>query len=338
MKRPIEKKFWSWVPGVIISGIALFVLSRFVKFDELLVAIKKFTPVNIIVIIILIIIPLGFRALAWKSLLQEITFKDSFLMINEGYFLSNLIPRSGEIARIFLAKSTSGIDAFHSAAGIIFERGLDVIIAAGLFLSTLPLVIDMEWMRPMAFYLMIIFCSIIFGMVLAAIFSDRIENWLSNRSSRFQIIEKSIKPLLIRGIHGLAALAKPKNLLFGIFWILCSWILWTSLLFYALRIIDPAAPVWWAIFAEGVLALGIALPSAPASLGVYEGTMVIALSILGIDKNSALSTAIILHSLQILITSLLGIVGLAVHGLSLADVIKNISNRLKKKGEEVSNG
>ena len=117
---------------------------------NLLEAIKKFTPVNILVFIILIIFPLGFRALAWKSLLQEISFKDSFLMINEGYFLSNLIPRSGEIARIFLAKSTSGIDAFHSAAGIIFERGLDVVIAAGLFLSTLPLVIDLGWMQPMA--------------------------------------------------------------------------------------------------------------------------------------------------------------------------------------------
>ena len=338
MKRPIEKKFWSWIPGLIISGIALFILSRFIKFDELLEAIKKFTAVNVIVIIILIIVPLCFRALAWKSLLRDITFKNSFLMINEGYFLSNLIPRSGEIARIFLAKSTSGIDAFHSAAGIIFERGLDVVIAAGLFLSTLPLVIDMEWMRPMAFYLMLAFCSLIFGMVLVAFSLTGSKIGYQAGPPDGLLLKNPIKPLIIRGIHGLTSLAKPKNLLFGIFWILCSWILWTSLLFYALRIINPAAPVWWAIFAEGVLALGIALPSAPASLGVYEGTMVIALSVLGIDKNSALSTAIILHSLQILITSLLGIVGLAVHGLSLADVIKNISNRLKKKGEEVSNG
>lgn len=331
MKRLFGKKIWNWIPGVLVSGIALFVLSRFINFNELSAAIRKFTPVNVIVIIILILLPLCFRALAWKSFLREVTFKNSFLMVNEGYFLSNLIPRSGEVARIFLAKSTSGIDAFHSAAAIIFERGLDVVIAAGLFLSTLPLVIDMEWMRPMAFLLMIVFCSMIIGMVLVAIYADRLENWISNKPSRLSFIERSIKPVIIRAIHGLTSLAKPKNLLLGIFWILCSWFLWTSLLFYGLKIIDPNAPVWWAVFAEGVLALGIALPSAPASLGVYEGTMVIALSVLGIDNNSALSTAIILHSLQILITTLLGIAGLAVHGLSLADVIKNISNRLKKK-------
>ena len=336
MKKPIEKNIWSWVPGVLISGIALIVLSRFVNFGELLAAIKKFTPVNVIVFFILILIPLGFRALAWKSLLQEISLKDSFLMINEGYFLSNLIPRSGEIARIFLANSTSGINAFHSAAGIIFERGLDVVIAAGLFLSTIPFVVDLGWMRPLAFYLMIIFFSIIFGMMIIAINADKIEKWLAKRSYKFPLIEKSIKPVLIKGIHGLTALAKPKNLFFGVIWIVASWILWIGLLFYALWIIDPNVPLWWAIFAEGVLALGIALPSAPASLGVYEGTMVVAFSILGIEKNSALSTAIILHSLQILITSLLGIVGLSIHGLSLAEVIKNISSRLKKKGGEVS--
>lgn len=337
MKKPIDKKFWSWVPGILISGIALFVLSRFINIIELTEALKKFTVINIIIFIILIIIPLGFRALAWKSLLQEISLRDSFLMINEGYFLSNLIPRSGEIARIFLARSTSGINAFHSAAGIIFERGLDVVIAAGLFLSTIPLVVDLGWLRPLAFYLMIFFCGVIFGMMLVAINAERIEKWLENRSYKFTLIEKKLKPLLIKGIHGLTALAKPKNLVIAVIWIIGSWILWIGLLYYAIRIIDPAAPLWWAVFAEGVLALGIALPSAPASLGVYEGTMVVALSILGIDKNSALSTAIILHSLQILITSLLGIVGLSVHGLSLADVIKNISNRLKKKSEEMSN-
>ena len=150
-------------------------------------------------------------------------------------------------------------------------------------------------------------------------------------------MKSQLNLLLIKGIKGLTSLAKPKNLLIGVIYIVASWILWVSLLYYALRIIEPAAPIWWAIFAEGVLALGIALPSAPASLGVYEGTMVVALSILGIDKNSALSSAIILHSLQILITSLIGIIGLSAHGFTLTEIINKISNRLKKKSEETGN-
>ena len=174
-------------------------------------------------------------------------------------------------------------------------------------------------------------------MLLVAINAIRIKAWLSERTFKLVFFERSIKPLLIKGIHGLTTLANPKNLIFGVFWILCSWFFWIGLLFYVLRIIEPDAPIWWAIFAEGVLALGIALPSAPASLGVYEGTMVIALSILGIDKNSALSTAIILHSLQILATSLIGIIGLSVQGITLVEIINTISNRWKKKREETDN-
>ena len=337
MKKLNDKKFWRWAPGILVSGIAFIILSKFININDLTQSIHKFTIINIIVFVILIIIPFGFRALAWESLLQDISFKDSFLIINEGYFLNNLIPRSGEIARIFLAKSITGISAFQSAASIIFERGLDVVIASGLFLSTIPLVVDLGWLRPIAITLIVIFCGVILGMVLVAINSGKIEIWLRERIFKNKLLQNSIKPLLIKGIHGLTALTKPKNLIFGLIWILIAWIFWTGLLFYALRIIEPGAPIWWAIFAEGVLALGIALPSAPASLGVYEGTMVVAFSILGIDKNTALSTAIILHSIQILITSIIGIIGLSMHGLSPVEIINTISNRLKKKGEETGN-
>jgi uncharacterized protein (TIRG00374 family) len=337
LKKPADQKFWRWVPGILISVIALFILSKFVNLSELIQEIRKYTLINIIIFVILIIIPLGFRGLAWKSLLKEISFKDSFLVINEGYFLNNLIPRSGEIARIFLSKSISGVSAFHSAASMIFERGMDIVIAAGLFLSTMPLVVDLGWMRNLAIVLIVMFCGVILGMLLVAANAKKIEAWLIVREFKIIFFEKQIKPLLINGIHGLTALTKPKNLIYGVFWILAAWFLWIGLLFYAIRIIEPSAPIWWAIFAEGVLALGIALPSAPASLGVYEGTMVVAFSILGIDKNSALSTAIILHSLQILITSLIGIIGLSVQGFTVVEIINSISNRWKKKGEETGN-
>lgn len=301
--------------------------------DELSSTLKKFSLENIFIFFILIIVPLAFRALAWKNLLQEASFKDSFLMINEGYFLNNLIPRSGEIARVFFANSICKISGFHSAAAIIFERGLDIIIAASLFLSTISFVIDLDWLQPFALALIIIFLCAIFGILILSANALKVKTWLENNQSSLGFVEKKLKPIVIKGIVGISGFANPKNLIKSIFWIICSWVFWVGLLVYALRLINPEAPVWWAIFAEGVLALGIAMPSAPASLGVYEGTMVIALSILGIEKTEALSTAIILHSLQIIITSLIGIIGLSVHGLSLIGVINTISNSLKKNNK-----
>ncbi len=108
MKKPIGKKFWRWIPGIVISGIALFILSRFIDIDELYKAIGQYSAVNIIIVIILIILPLGLRALAWKSLLQDISFKDSFLMINEGYFLITLFLDQGRLPGYSWQKVSQG--------------------------------------------------------------------------------------------------------------------------------------------------------------------------------------------------------------------------------------
>ena len=211
---------------------------------------------------------------------------------------------------------------------------MDVIIAASLFLSTISFVIDLEWLQPIAIILIIIFLFSILGILVLARNANKVKAWLENHQSKFRFVEKTVKPIFINGTMGISAFANPANLVKGVFWIICSWVLWVGLLVYALRLINPDAPIWWAIFTEGVLALGIAMPSAPASLGVYEGTMVIALSILGVERTEALSTAIILHSLQILITSSIGIIGLYLQGFSLIEVTNVISNRLKKNSQK----
>ena len=48
----------------------------------------------------------------------------------------------------------------------------------------------------------------------------------------------------------------------------------------------PEAPYWWILFVLGVVSLGAALPSAPASLGVFEGSIVAALALLGLGGPS----------------------------------------------------
>ena len=68
--------------------------------------------------------------------------------------------------------------------------------------------------------------------------------------------------------------------------------------------------------------MGIALPSAPAALGVYEATIVGALVLLGIPASTGtgLAFAITLHAMQFVITAILGLIGLAQDGRSLAEL------------------
>ena len=125
----------------------------------------------------------------------------------------------------------------------------------------------------------------------------------------------------------MALLNRPRDIALAFLLILLTWLIWTLMLFYGIRIIVPDAPFWWSVFAEGVLALGIAVPSAPASLGVYEGTMVAALSVFGINTSQALSLAVVLHFLQILVTSLIGVYGLFIQGHSITGMIGKIRSK-----------
>jgi uncharacterized membrane protein YbhN (UPF0104 family) len=97
--------------------------------------------------------------------------------------------------------------------------------------------------------------------------------------------------------------------------------------------IAPGAPVWWAMFADSLLALGVAIPSAPAGLGVYEAAMVLALTILGIAQPTALAIAIILHFTQFGITAVFGFWGILRERQSLSTLFSDIQIQQTKPTE-----
>jgi len=91
--------------------------------------------------------------------------------------------------------------------------------------------------------------------------------------------------------------------------------------------IAPNAHYWWGIFTDAVLALGIAIPSAPAALGTFEAAIVGALTILGINETLGLGYAITLHFIQFVVTGVLGMIGLLRQGRSLGALFKDLRNR-----------
>jgi uncharacterized membrane protein YbhN (UPF0104 family) len=59
-----------------------------------------------------------------------------------------------------------------------------------------------------------------------------------------------------------------------------------------------------------VLAFGIALPSSPGAVGVYEAALVGALALCGVASADALAFAVAAHGLSFAVTSICGLVAL----------------------------
>lgn len=70
-------------------------------------------------------------------------------------------------------------------------------------------------------------------------------------------------------------------------------------------------------------ALGMAMPSSPGAVGVFEAAVIFGLGIFGVDKELALAIGLLIHMIQYIPTTVSGLMVLARSGLSLKVIRKS---------------
>ena len=313
-----------WLPGVIISLVALVILLTFSKWNwtDLIQSWQAFRWPTLAGILGLSVLSLVVRAALWRTLLEErTTLTHSFFIINIGYMLNNLFPlRMGEIGRAVFMGGATRLSPFHVLSTIVIERAFDLVMAAILLLSTLPLALGQDWMRPVATVTLVVVIGMLVVLFLMARYRERVHQISIRLGQRWGLVQKYIIPQVDALLEGLQALTSPRRFLLVLFWVVLNWTNWVLIYYVGILAIAPHAPLWWAMFADSVLALGVAIPSAPAALGVYEASMVAALSLLGVAYTSALAYAFLMHFIQFVITAIFGFWGLAREGKSLTNL------------------
>ena len=330
-----SKNSWKrWLPGLVVSGVVIYVLFRLIDVDTFLLALKKTNYLHVGIAFCLMVLANFSRAAAWRELLgRKVSLMDAFYIVNEGYLLNQIIPRSGEIGRALLVNSVVEMNFFQVFSTIIIERALDLSIAAVMFLSTIGNALTLDWIVPVA---ITVLCVVLTGFLFlfwAIKKKDTVEGWLDRTDQKSGFFQKHISPNLKAILNGAEVIQDPKRVLLAVFWIMVCWLLWVSVSYILLIGFVGKPPFWWAIFIQSVLAFGIALPSAPAGLGVYEGTLVAALTVFSVEKETALSFAIIMHAVQLVTIATLGIISLAIKGNSLGMLLNKVVDRLRKKKE-----
>lgn len=328
-----ERNWLKWIPGIFVSLIIIIILLKFVNLEDLKAALTSFSFEAIVLIILLVIMSLVARSLAWQAMIgRKARFQDSFFAVSVSYMLNNVIPRSGEIGKAILMGTSSGLGTLYVLSTVVVERALDLAIAAGMFLSTLPLALKMESLKPIAIFMLVIVGIGLIILFIMANNKERVNTLVSTIGEKNRLVAKYLVPGLDSLLNGFSILTKPIQFLLSLFWILVCWMVWALSYFLAIRTFMPSAPFWWAIFAQAVLAMGIALPSAPAGLGVFEGALVASLAVLGMDQSKSFGMALVLHSIQIISTFILGGYGLIRQGLTVDKLLGQIRIKQIKGG------
>ena len=319
---PKQNNWKRILPGLIISLVALIILLLLAEPRKLLEALRMADYRLVLVGIGTMSVWLVVRSVFWRTLLQEkATFSQVFFSINEGYLLNNVLPfRLGEIGRALILSYKANLSFLFVFSTILIERAFDVGISASLLLISVPFVVGASWAGQAALISGVV---VLFGLgmlYLVARNRDRLLVWYESLSQRWTILQKIGSHHIAAFLSGLEVLTDGKRFLKAVLWGSLNWGIALVQYYIFMLAFFPEGKFLWATFALGVVALGVAAPSSPGALGVYELAVVGSLALFGADPAVALAYALTTHLTQYLITTILGSIGLFRDGLTLTGV------------------
>jgi uncharacterized protein (TIRG00374 family) len=315
-----------WLPGIIVSLFALYLVFHLARWDEVGPALRAIDWRYLLPAIIVFLVSMLARVAAWWILLQrKASYSRTFLILNIGYLLNNLFPfRLGELGRAVLMGEESKTTPFFVLSTIMLERAIDLLMAACLLLLTLPLVLGVDWAGPLALGTL---ATVIIGFITLYLLSRTRARWrphLDRWFGRWSLVTGTLLPWFDSLLDGFAVLTNPLQFVLAVLMLGLSWVLAVVQYYLLLRGVTPVAAFWWAAFVLGIAAFGVALPSAPASLGVYEASVVGAFALLGLPAASALAYAVTAHLIHFVITGVIGLYGLYIEGSTLNGIYQKV--------------
>ena len=313
------------LPGIIISLLVLVVLFRFFDWRDVLEALRQAEWIYLLLALPIYLLSYVVRAYAWWTMLQEaVPFWRVFLTMHIGYLLNNILPfRLGELGRAYLL-GKDGLGFWRVFSTILIERAFDMILAVGLLFGALPFVLISSNTQQVAF---IVGGVVILGLLTLYILARNREWALSQferLGARWPLVLRLGKNRLNAFLEGLGVLTSLGRFLRVLISMVASWALAITIQFLVFRSFYPEARLLHAVTTQGVSAMGVAVPSSPGYVGVFEAAIVGALALFDIPTSTAFANALTLHLMYMFLTGAFGVYGLAISGVSLGQIFQNV--------------
>lgn len=243
-----------------------------------------------------------FEAKSW------VCFK-AFLM---AMAINNILPaKLGELAKAFYLRRECRFSLSQSITMVFWERFFDLnaILAMGLVvafhfklkMAFVPLGVGVGgiWL---ALWVVRTFPDFV-GRIIAKMPSGRLSEFLAE--------------LKLQILHGVTPLFL---IVLGLYTIVC-WLLYAASTFLVLQWVANLPLTWGQTTAVFVISsLGMAMPSSPGALGVFEAAVVFSLGLFGVPRAQGLAAGLVLHMVQYIPVTLAGLLVMGKSGLSLRQI------------------
>ena len=323
-----RRKLLSFLVGLAISALFLFIILRNVNLNELVTALKNADYIWLLPNIFFVVLAMYQRAERWKYMLRPIAivkYKTLLAATCIGFMANNVLPlRLGEFVRAYsLSKQDNRITKSASLATIFVERMvfdlLALLLILGAILAAFPIKLmqDSNYKLGALLSLAIAMAGLLFAVII--VLKPEGSGRLMTKYLFFlpDFIKDKIELTVIKFSKGLLFLKRWKETLWVSAHTMLIWLcmgISNIFIFYAFGF---DLPIYASYVLLIVVSISILIPSSPGFIGVYHAGVVFTLSRFGIDTNNAVSCALVLHAAQFVPITLMGFYYLKKEHLSL---------------------
>ncbi len=273
------------------------------------------------------------RAIRWRIILEPVApglpLAPLWRSIAIGGMANNLIPaRAGEIARAYALTRETSVSFASSLASLAVDRLFDMV---GLLALGVIAVFDPSFPRDarvagqsighLAQGSLVLVVLLLGALYMLAIFPSQLVRAFEIFARRVSpTVEERGKSALLRFSAGLSVLKRPGRFIVVLAWTIAHWLMnalafWLGFLAVGIHLGFSAA-----LFLQLLIALGVALPSAPGFFGVFEKLATVGLAIYAVSPTAATSWAIGFHVLSFIPITVIGIYYFSRLGLSFREL------------------
>jgi uncharacterized protein (TIRG00374 family) len=275
------------------------------------------------------------RATRWRIILaargEPVGWRPVWHATAIGFMANNVLPaRAGEVARAYAAARFVRLPLARSIGSIAVERvfdGLIVVLLLALVVATFDFPgavtvgrTNVSTLAAWAGGIFVLALAVLFFLVHAP------QSALASLGAVLRrTLPKRVADVVVRVarsfIEGLSILRAPVDFARVVVWSLAVWLI-NAAAFYAgfLAFHIHALPFTAALLLQGIVAVGVALPSSPGFFGPFEAFSRVALGLYGVPASAAASFAIGTHLGWFLPITAIGLYRLVRSGLSLRDI------------------
>jgi glycosyltransferase 2 family protein len=332
------KRNWKAIVGIAISAFLIWWVLRGVELSAVWGEVRRAHWGLLLAAVAVATSGFLVRALRWKLLLQPVApgtrLGTRFAAVSIGFAANNLLPaRVGEFARAWAISRMEPVRVGGALGSLVAERFLDAVAVFGLLAIALlhpdfPSDATVAGRSIGALVgTFLAFIGVVLGGIVLLILIPR--QFLRVIGTLGRFLPDRAARLLLDGlrsfIEGLAALHDPRLLAGALAWSFGFWA-WNAVSFWlGMHAFGIDQGYSTALFVQGIIAVGVAVPSAPGFFGTFHAAAVVGLvEVYGVGENATLAFAFGYHLGGFIPVTLLGLwyagrLGLSMRELGHAD-------------------